>query len=183
MTNPFEEAIKRTIGVEGGYSDRPDDPGGKTRFGITEKVARAEGYTGDMAALPVELANAIYWRLYWEPLHLTSIALLSIPVALEMFDTAVNCGIGTEAGFLQRALNSFNTGDLDCDLLKIDYAVGAATVATLAAFLKKRGAAGETVLLRALNGLQFVRYLEIVEGSPKHSQATSMFGWVLQRVS
>ena len=42
----IEELIER----EGGYVNHPRDKGGPTRFGITESVARAHGYSGAMAS-------------------------------------------------------------------------------------------------------------------------------------
>ena len=56
----FDEAFDRLIGHEGGYSDHPSDPGGKTQFGITEAVARAHGFTGDMRTLTRDEAKRIY---------------------------------------------------------------------------------------------------------------------------
>ena len=44
--------IGTVFALEGGYSDNPADPGGKTNHGVTEQVARANGYQGDMKALP-----------------------------------------------------------------------------------------------------------------------------------
>ncbi|EPA3167239.1 glycosyl hydrolase 108 family protein, partial [Yersinia enterocolitica] len=40
--NDIFEAI---LGKEGEYVNHPDDKGGPTRWGITQKVARAHGYT------------------------------------------------------------------------------------------------------------------------------------------
>ncbi len=40
-----------------GQDTHPDDPGGKTRFGVTEGVARAAGFQGDMRELPLDLAD------------------------------------------------------------------------------------------------------------------------------
>jgi hypothetical protein len=38
--------------VEGGYSNNKKDPGGATMYGVTEEVARANGYRGDMRRFP-----------------------------------------------------------------------------------------------------------------------------------
>lgn len=45
MSN-FKKAFEKTIIFEGGYSDHPYDPGGKTKYGITESTARSHGYKG-----------------------------------------------------------------------------------------------------------------------------------------
>ena len=56
----FDEAFELLLGHEGNYSDHPADPGGKTRYGITEAVARDVGYRGDMRDLPLDLAKRVY---------------------------------------------------------------------------------------------------------------------------
>ena len=58
--------IDEVIAREGGYSDHPADRGGATHFGITQAVARANGYAGHMKALPRAAAETIYRQLYWE---------------------------------------------------------------------------------------------------------------------
>jgi lysozyme family protein len=65
MTN-FDAAFIRIVALEGGYSDDPRDPGGKTKFGITEAVARQHGYIGAMQALPLDVAGEIYRSDYWD---------------------------------------------------------------------------------------------------------------------
>ena len=56
----FENAFSRVLGFEGGYSDDPDDRGGKTRFGITEATAAKHGYTGHMEDITLNFAKHIY---------------------------------------------------------------------------------------------------------------------------
>ncbi|AOJ10332.1 glycoside hydrolase family 108 protein [Burkholderia mayonis] len=65
----FDDAFEALIGNEGGFVDNKDDPGGATRWGITERVARASGYTGSMRVLSLNTAKAIAKKLYWDPLH------------------------------------------------------------------------------------------------------------------
>ena len=42
----IDTLIDGVIGREGGYSNHPADKGGPTRWGVTEAVARANGYRG-----------------------------------------------------------------------------------------------------------------------------------------
>ncbi|MEO6224401.1 MAG: glycosyl hydrolase 108 family protein, partial [Sphingomicrobium sp.] len=51
--------IGRLIDREGGYVNNPADKGGPTIFGITEAVARAQGYAGPMRTMPRAEAEAI----------------------------------------------------------------------------------------------------------------------------
>ena len=55
-----DRMIEEVIGREGGYSDHPADTGGATRWGVTERVARAHGYRGDMRSYPRADAVAVY---------------------------------------------------------------------------------------------------------------------------
>jgi hypothetical protein len=64
-SHSLDKLIDDLISREGGYSNHPADRGGPTKFGVTEAVARAHGYTGSMALLPRGQAAAIYRRLYW----------------------------------------------------------------------------------------------------------------------
>ncbi len=176
----FDEAFSDLLSVEGGYSDHKDDRGGKTNYGITEVVARAHGYTGDMKDLTQTQARAIYKAQYWDTLRLDDIAALSWPVAAELFDTGVNMGVGVAGKFLQRALNALNRQGADFQDLTVDGVVGPMTVASLKTYLGKRGDKGDDVLLRALNALQGVRYIEIAEGRPDNE--SFVHGWFLQRV-
>ncbi|WP_303740874.1 glycosyl hydrolase 108 family protein, partial [Yersinia enterocolitica] len=71
------DIFEAILGKEGGYVNHPDDKGGPTRWGITEKVARAHGYTGDMRNLPRETALAILEADYWTGPRFDQIAGLS----------------------------------------------------------------------------------------------------------
>jgi lysozyme family protein len=177
----FDQAFEKTLGVEGGFSDNPADSGGKTRFGITERLARAHGYMGDMRVLPFDFAKGIYKTQFWDILNLDAIAGLSLPVAFEVFDTAVNCSPGFAGTALQRSLNALNRGAADFGDVEPDGLVGAITVAALRAYIAKRGKNGEVVLLRALNSLQGARYVDLAEKRPKDE--SFVFGWFLNRVS
>ena len=60
----FERAFEKLLGHEGGFVDHPKDPGGATRYGITQRVARANGYEGDMRNLPISEAKRIARKDY-----------------------------------------------------------------------------------------------------------------------
>jgi lysozyme family protein len=85
---------------EGGYVNNAADKGGPTCFGITEAVARANGYRGAMRQLPQADAAAIYRRLYWLRPRFDQVAKRTPQVAAELFDTGVNMGSGVAATFL-----------------------------------------------------------------------------------
>lgn len=181
MSEAFGDAISELLGIEGDYSDDPADSGGNTRFGITEAVARRHGYTGPMRTLPVSLAKGIYRADYWDAQNLNAVAMFSRRIALEMFDTGVNMGISQAGEFLQMSLNAFNRQATDYPDVEVDGEIGQATINALAAFIRRRGKDGETVLLRALNALQGAAYIELAERREKDERF--VFGWFLQRVA
>lgn len=96
----LDQSLKHLLGNEGGYSDNPADPGGKTMYGITERVARAHGYAGEMRDLPLPAATAIYRVDYWAPIKADQ-----LPDALRfhVFDAAVNSGPAQAVKWLQQA--------------------------------------------------------------------------------
>jgi lysozyme family protein len=172
----IEELIER----EGGYVNHPNDKGGPTRFGITEAVARAHGYSGAMALLPREEAAAIYRRLYWLRPHFDEIAKRAPAIAAELFDTGANMGPAVAVTFLQRALTALNRNGKDYPDLVPDGRAGPRTLAALDGFLEARGKrGGETVLMRALEALQGERYLRLAERRPANE--SFLYGWLANR--
>lgn len=176
----IEEALERLIAKEGGYSNNPADKGGETCFGITARIARANGYTGLMRNLTREQAKAIYRQQYWIGPDFASVASLSPAIAEELFDTGVNMGPGVASEFLQRALNALNDqGRLYPDIA-VDRDIGPATLRSLKAFREHRGKEGEAVLLRALNCLQGERYITLAE--KRQANEGFLYGWLRTRV-
>ena len=175
-----DELIEEVIGREGGYSNHPADTGGATRWGITEAVARAHGFAGDMRAYPREEAVRVYRRLYWLGPGFDQVADHAPKIAAELFDTGVNMGPAVAAGFLQRALNALNRGAVDYADISVDRRVGPATIAALKGFVERRGATGETVLLKAIEALQGERYLRLAEQRPANE--AFLYGWLANRL-
>jgi len=105
----FETAFTRLLGNEGGYSNNPSDPGGATNWGVTQAVARANGYQGDMRDFTQAQASAIYRRLYWDAVRADE---LPDTVRFDAFDGAVNSGVGQSIRWLQRAVGADADGVL-----------------------------------------------------------------------
>jgi lysozyme family protein len=110
----FLTAFEKLLKHEGGFSNHSADPGGKTRYGVTEAVAREAGYRGDMRELPLDLAQRIYKDKYWDAMQAEA---LPADVRYIVFDGAVNSGITQSAKWLQRACG-----------VKDDGVVGPATI-------------------------------------------------------
>ena len=150
-------------------------------FGITEAVARANGYIGPMRLMPRDEAIAIYRQLYWLKPRLDAVYTVSPRIAAELFDTGVNMGPAVAITFLQRALTALNRGGDDYPDLVPDGRIGGATLNALSGFLAVRKAGGEQVLLRALDALQGERYLRLAERRPANE--AFLYGWLANRVA
>lgn len=94
----FDRALAFVLHHEGGekITDDPRDLGGLTKWGISKRA-----YPDlDIRALTRDDAAAIYRRDYWQAARCDD---LPPAVAMMVFDTAVNQGVGTAAKFLQLA--------------------------------------------------------------------------------
>lgn len=103
----FDQAFERLIGHEGGYVNHPADPGGETNWGITKRTARENGYTGSMRDMTREQAKAIYKSAYWNRAKADQ---YDPAIGFQLFDAAVNHGIGNAIRFLQRAVGVADDG-------------------------------------------------------------------------
>lgn len=108
MSGGFENAFDAIVGVEGGYTRDPADPGNWTGGRVGAGVLRGTKFgisaasfpTLDIAALTRAAAMAIYRPRYWDRIAGDA---LPARVALIAFDAAVNQGVGFAARTLQEA--------------------------------------------------------------------------------
>lgn len=175
-----DEIFNDILGKEGGYINNPDDKGGPTNWGITEKVARAHGFTGDMRNLTRLQAVAILDADYWTGPRFDQVNQLSPNIAAELCDTGVNMGPAVAAKFLQRALNVFNMQQSLYPDIVADGQIGPRTITALRSFIANRGHDGVTVMLKALNSLQGSRYIDLAEA--RVANEAFVYGWIQQRV-
>ena len=91
MKDNFSSSLDRLLKHEGGYVNHPDDPGGRTNYGVTQRVY--EDFLGrevtekEMKEMPLEDVRAIC-----------------------VFDWAVNAGISRASKALQQAVNVDDDG-------------------------------------------------------------------------
>lgn len=173
-------SVKKLIdGIEGGFSNHSSDPGGKTKYGITEDKAREHGYEGEMKDLPLEKAYDIYIKDFWDKQNLDIVAEYSEAVAFEVFETNVHTGdVGSK--ILQSLLNIFNKQGEYYDEIKVDGIIGEKTLKAYKEFFLKRRASGMKVLLTAQNARQGEYYYKLAEENPKFEDF--VFGWFNKRV-
>lgn len=97
----FERAFDLLITHEGGHSNHPDDPGGATMYGVTEVVARAEGYIGPMRELSLDFAKQVYRKRFWDACRCDQ---MPDVIRYPLFDAAVNSGPSQAIKWLQAAV-------------------------------------------------------------------------------
>lgn len=113
MTTLFLPAFKKLMKWEGGKSDDPLDPGGRTNFGITQKAwdAFAKSHTHDVWNLTESAAEFFYEQEYWRPMRLSLCGHQCLADTLLSF--AVNQGKKTAIRRLQRVLGLVQDGLLE----------------------------------------------------------------------
>lgn len=178
MSKHFKKSFDKVIIAEGGYSDDPMDSGGKTKYGITQKVANRFGYRGDMKDLSLETAENIYKANYWDVMQLDSVAKVSAKIAHEMFDTGVNTGNVRAVTFLQQSLNVLNNGQKEYKDLTVDGLMGNNTLKAFRSHMRQRK--NDKVLLRMLNCLQGSYY--ILLATKREKDEKFIYGWFNNRV-
>lgn len=98
MEDSFGDVMKHILLWEGGCSDHPNDPGGRTFMGITTSRARQNGWTADVCTMPESMVLNIYRKDYWStrPVH------FKWPLNLAVMNTEVNSGGGRARQFITR---------------------------------------------------------------------------------
>ena len=156
----FFDCLPVILNYEGGYVDHPNDHGGATNQGITQRV-----YTGwrtdrglvdqSVSRIASNEVTAIYQANYWNP---CGAGLCPAPLDLVVFDCAVNSGVGRAVRMLQRVL------DIDADGL-----IGPVTKNTIMSCNPKATA-------KALIEARRTFYRGIVSAHPEQSKFLA--GWL-----
>lgn len=118
----FNLSFENVIGVEGGYTQDPEDTGNWTggRKGVGKLNGTKYGVSAasypfvDIKSLTIEDAKTIYYNDFWTPIKGDSVP---FAIANVLFDCAINSGCTTSVKLLQRALG-----------LKEDGVIGNATI-------------------------------------------------------
>lgn len=183
---PFEEAFQITLGHEGGYGNDPDDTGGETYKGIARKhhpkwagwkvIDRAKRKMRTFPesldtnkALP-EAVKEFYKEKFWTPLKCQELSKISRKIAIELFDTGVNCGHKNATKFLQRALSRNGFGFFGG--ITDDGKIGDVTINALEVLLPKY----ESQVFKSQTGEQYKHYVDITNRKP--SQKKFFRGWM-----
>jgi lysozyme family protein len=152
----FLPAVLKLIEIEGGYVNRPDDRGGPTKYGISQK-----SYTHlDIEHLTIEEATAIYFRDFWNPLY---DGIPSQLLADELLDVGVNRGTVAAVKMLQECLLALGSR------LAVDGVFGKQTLEELCRYHPDR-------VLNRFYHRQCIGYVRIVKRDT--SQLSNLEGWI-----
>jgi len=151
----FGSAIVKTLAREGGskFTDDPRDPGGATKFGISQ---RAYPYL-DIKNLTESRAREIYKNDYWDRIKGDDIA--NQAVAENIFDTAVNMGVRTASKLVQLTL----------EVKPLDGIIGGQT-------LKAINQANPEIFLTKFTLAKIARYANICNRNK--SSRKFLLGWI-----
>lgn len=167
---------------EGGYVNHPNDPGGATKYGVTEMVARRAGYRGDMRHFPMHCsasakicADQIYVRDYIERPGFMPMVAIEPAVADELVNTTVNMGAPRPSRWFQQSLNDLG------GRVAVDGKIGPASIGAYKSVQVRFGKVAACVaMLDRLDARQRAEYDRLVARNPK----LKVFhrGWVNHRI-
>lgn len=146
----FQKCLQLVLVSEGGNDDDPDDPGGRTSRGITQREYDAfrknnPGLPADVFVAPQSAIADIYDTSYWQPFS------PQCPDGVDyvFFDVSVLSGPGRAAKWLQRALGVDDDGH-----------IGVITLTALKAAVPK------DVIVK-MSGFRADNYNELVADNPR----------------
>jgi lysozyme family protein len=184
----FYKAKEKTLKLEGGYSNNPNDKGGETYLGISRKWNPAWIGWKIIDSLKAEkdfpanishqqclhsMAELSYKQNYWDCLHLDDVN--SQAIAEEIFDTSVNMGPGAAAEIVCKTLNLLNKKQKLYPDLSIARLLDTKIVMLI------NSITDTDVLLKTLNVFQGNKYIEICQKD--ESQEEFFRGWIRNRVA
>jgi lysozyme family protein len=175
----FNTSFKISSIIEGGWADDKDDLGGPTYCGIArnkqpywkgwtivDRLKKDKSFPYNLS-LDIELqkwVSSFYKSNFWNALSLDD--LQDQRMANELYDTAVNMGIGRAGLFFQRVLNTINRqGTLFSDL-KLDGQIGAKTISSFNALSPN----DKYLVWKLFNCLQGEKYISICEANPSQEK-------------
>jgi lysozyme family protein len=196
----FNAAVKRSLGHEGVWSNHAFDPGGKTKYGVTEATLRWYQRTaGELTSRRIEdltrdEAIRIFRRGWWRYDDLPD------RIAQKVFDISINSeGPFPPSGFksiavrmLQQAINHVgHLGYLNSRNLREDLAVwvvpdgvlGPKTMAAVTEICSQeqprhsliKSGMGESMLYRSMCTHHLQRYINLIMSEPK--RLVFLYGW------
>jgi lysozyme family protein len=115
----YDQAMRRVLADEGGYSNDAADPGGPTKYGITifdvRKYRKSNATAADVRALTIPDAMDIYRKHYARPVRYDELA---AGVDYTVLDYAINSGIARVPNVVRRLVGLQGKGPIDDEVLR-----------------------------------------------------------------
>jgi lysozyme family protein len=119
MKGNFDRCLIELLKHEGGYSNHPQDKGGRTNLGVTQRVY--EAWIGHpvseqiMRSLTPQHVRALYKANYWDAVKGDD-----LPAGVDMcvFDFAVNAGVNRASRYLQMMTGATADGQVGPNTLR-----------------------------------------------------------------
>jgi lysozyme family protein len=151
-TETFAFALNILWPEEGGFSDKKNDSGGRTMYGVTQvtfdrwRDSQHEPHA-DVAAITKLEAQNLYLQMFWTEAHCDE---MPRRLATFTFDTSVNSGPGEAIKVLQRSVGSTADGQFGphtVDCINFCTADSAAEDATLKEFAAARASLDAQIIV------------------------------------
>lgn len=188
----YTAAVRKLLGIEGGFVNDPVDRGGATKYGISLRFLVAEGQmdldgdgladfdldmdgdidVADIRKLTIGDAVWVYHYCFWKRLDAES---FERPIGEMLFDQAVNGGATAARKLLQRAINACTAHMTGVERLNVDGVIGGMTRLAMIAVLEHPGL-GMRALAEAYREAARARYRAIATANP--SQNRFLKGWL-----
>lgn len=156
----FDTALEQVLKNEGGYVDHPEDRGGKTNYGITQKTLSdflgRDASDEEIQNISMDTVRQIYRQNYWDRLKLSHI--IDMRLAHILFDQAVNRGTRKVAEQIQKLVG-----------VTVDGVIGPVTLKAI------NDRVSDSLIFDFIKQSQ-LSYISIVEQTP--SQIVFLKGWI-----
>jgi len=138
----YAKVVQKTLHIEGGYVNDPDDAGGGTYKGISRRyhptwsgweyidlAKRQPDFPANLESFPnlQKCVLTFYKGNFWDRFCGNEIP--DPKIAEELFDTSVNMGLHRTMSFLQTALNILNRNQKLYNDIEVDGVLGRKTLA------------------------------------------------------
>lgn len=106
MRENYDSALKRVLAHEGGYVNHPEDPGGATNQGVTQRVYDAYRSRQNLPQRSVKLISPAEVATIYRTQYADKVRFNDLPLGVDyvVFDGAVNSGPAQSVKWLQRAV-------------------------------------------------------------------------------
>jgi len=171
MDENFKKVVARTLVWEGGFVDNPNDPGGRTNKGITQKEydryrAEHELTVADVKNIGDDEVVDIYYNDYYMQVQ-SALYADAIKVQWKIFDIGVNMGVGRALKFVQSIIGVVPDGQF-----------GPKSRTALVMFQLQPDWADS--MMKSLVSMQTERYTYLASMNPK--LAVFLKGWLRRAV-